>query len=516
MLVVLQVAYVAAGLVLVAHAILQVDLLRAARRASVRTPGSASLRDAPFVVVQLPVFNEPAVVVRLLDAVAAIDYPPGRWRVQVLDDSTDETPSLVQDWLTETAASRTVPVEHLRRPDRQGFKAGALAAALERSEDADFVAVLDADFVPGQDFLRAALADVTPEVAVIQGRWAHLNADESWVTRAQAAMLDNHFRVEQAGRLALGAFGAFNGSGGLIRVAALTEVGGWSSASLTEDFDLSLRLQLAGWRVRYAGSLALPAELPSSPSALRIQQHRWMRGVAQNTRGFLPSVLRAGQPWRQRAHALGQVAETATFVALATEVVLAPVMAAAAAPGCSAVVAANVPMALTFALLVPVYGYSGHEPGEGPTALGRLRRFGEFVLLSGGLTLHNAVAVVAGWLQVPSGFERTPKAGSPRPSAATGPEPSRSEPADQPGVTLRPAAGRLRPRTLAEAGLGLVVVAGCLGVVVREPGHAAYLWPVLAWAAGAGSLALTSPRKGGEPARLIHLHHARPRGVQSH
>jgi glycosyltransferase involved in cell wall biosynthesis len=525
MLVLLQALYVGAGLVLVAHAILQVDLLRAARRASTRpagqpapkSPGWTAVQPAglpatqrprpgsplptPFVVVQLPVFNEPAVVVRLLDAVVAMDYPPGRWRVQVLDDSTDETPRLVQEWLRKTEGSRTVAVEHLRRPDRAGFKAGALAAALESAPEADFVAVLDADFVPGEDFLRAALAEVPAQVAVIQGRWAHLNADESWLTRAQAAMLDNHFRVEQAGRLALGAFGAFNGSGGLIRVAALTEVGGWSSASLTEDFDLSLRLQLAGWRVRYAGSLALPAELPSSPRALRIQQHRWMRGVAQNTRGFLPAVLRSGQPWRQRAHALGQVAETATFVALATEVVLAPVMAATAGPGWSTLVAANVPMALTFVLLVPVYGYSSQQPGRGRTVAGRLRRFGEFVLLSGGLTLHNAIAVVAGWAHSPTGFERTPKAGSgpPAPTTPTGRGPARP-----------------RPRTLVEAGLGLGVVAACVGVVLHEPSHAAYLWPVLAWAAGAGALALTRPGRGGEPTRLIHLHQAHPRGVEPH
>jgi hypothetical protein len=537
MLLVLQTLYVGAGLLLVAHAVLQVDQLRAAQRATRHAAGAeaglaaahvasqsaaqvaseaVSGRDQPLVVVQLPVFNEPAVVVRLLDAVAAMDYPRGRWRVQVLDDSTDETPALVRGWLADTGGSRTVAVEHLRRPDRRGFKAGALAAALEAAQEAEFVAVLDADFVPGEDFLREAVAHAEPDVAVVQGRWAHLNADESWVTRAQAAMLDNHFRVEQAGRLALGAFGAFNGSGGLIRVSALTQVGGWSSASLTEDFDLSLRLQLAGWRVCYADSLAIPAELPSNPAALRIQQHRWMRGVAQNTRSYLPSVLRSGQPWRQRAHALGQVAETATFVALATEVVLAPVVAAAAGPGWSGLVAANLPMALTFALLVPVYGYSSQEPGGRLPLSERLRRFGQFVLLSGGLTLSNAVAVVAGWVRAPGAFERTPKAGSGTPAPAF-PPPTPPPPTPAPTMPTPPrGSARLRPRTAAEAGLGLVVVAGCLGVVLDEPWHAAYLWPVLAWAAGTGALALTRSGRRTAPGQLIHLHHAHPPGTQSH
>lgn len=512
MLVLLQAVYVGAGLMLVGHAILQVDLLRAARRAARQVvqqapqqvpPPVASTdpaQEPPFVVVQLPVFNEPAVVVRLLDAVVAMKYPRGRWRVQVLDDSTDATTSLVAGWLAATASSRQVAVDHLCREDRKGFKAGALAAGLAAAPKADFVMVLDADFLPGEDFLRTATAVVAPELAVVQGRWAHLNVDESWVTRAQAAMLDNHFRVEQAGRLAVGAFGAFNGSGGLIRAAALRQVGGWSSASLTEDFDLSMRLQLAGWRVRYVDSLTVPAELPSDLAALRTQQHRWMRGVAQNTRTFLLAVLRSDQSWRRRAHVLGQVAETATFVALATQVVLAPVVAAAADDWASRVVAANVPMALTFAMLVPVYGYSSQQPtGPSRPVSARLGAFAQFVLLSGGLTLHNAVAVLAGWSGVAGEFERTPKAGA-----------SRARPAPSP-----PRLARFRLRTVVEAGLGVAVVTGCCLVLLREPGHTAYLWPVVAWAAGAGALALTAARRR-VPARLIHLHQASAPDSQPH
>ena len=54
--------------------------------------GSVDVKDGqwPRVAVQLPIFNEQHVVERLIDAAAALDYPPDRLEIQVLDDSTDQ------------------------------------------------------------------------------------------------------------------------------------------------------------------------------------------------------------------------------------------------------------------------------------------------------------------------------------------------------------------------------------------------------------------------------------------
>ena len=47
----------------------------------------------PSVVTQLPMFNEQTVACRVIEAVAAMDYPRSRHEIQVLDDSNDETPA---------------------------------------------------------------------------------------------------------------------------------------------------------------------------------------------------------------------------------------------------------------------------------------------------------------------------------------------------------------------------------------------------------------------------------------
>src|SRR5690606_13386857 len=96
------------------------------RRENPAEPPAPNEADWPRVVVQLPVYNERHVVERVVAAVARLDYPRDRLLVQVLDDSTDDTVALAAA-AAEQARASGLSVEHIRRADRTGFKAGALA-----------------------------------------------------------------------------------------------------------------------------------------------------------------------------------------------------------------------------------------------------------------------------------------------------------------------------------------------------------------------------------------------------
>jgi hypothetical protein len=257
-------------------------------------PRSPSSTRTPLVTVQVPLFNEPLVARRVVDAVCALRWPA--LEVQILDDSTDETPRIVEDAVAR-ARARGVDVTHLRRPAREGFKAGALAHGLERARG-EIVAIFDADFVPAPDFLERTVPRFVndPALDMLQARWGHLNRDESWLTRAQAVLLDTHFAVEQLGRSSGDRFFGFNGTAGLWRRRAIVLAGGWSARTLTEDLDLSLRAWLAGGKFGYVDDVAVPAELPASVHALRVQQHRWARGGLESARLHLPRVWRAPLP----------------------------------------------------------------------------------------------------------------------------------------------------------------------------------------------------------------------------
>lgn len=262
--------------------------------------------ELPRVAVQLPLYNERFVAARLLDAVAQLDWPAAQLDIQVLDDSTDETRRIV-DQRVAFWRDRGVPMRTLRRQQRHGYKAGAMAAAMART-NAEYVAVFDADFVPQGDFLRRLMPYFSrPDIAVVQARWDFLNSSRSWLTRVQALLLGPHFGIEHQVRFRRGLFFNFNGTAGIWRREVIDDAGGWQADTITEDLDLSYRAQLRGWRFVYVDDVVVPSELPESLGAFRGQQQRWARGSIQTARKILPRLLRAELPWAVKKEALAHL-----------------------------------------------------------------------------------------------------------------------------------------------------------------------------------------------------------------
>ena len=91
------------------------------------------VQQLPMVTSQLPIYNEMNVAERVIDAVAAFDYPKEKHEIQVLDDSTDETSQIIAQKVN-TLKAAGVWIEHIRRSTREGFKAGALKYGLEKAK----------------------------------------------------------------------------------------------------------------------------------------------------------------------------------------------------------------------------------------------------------------------------------------------------------------------------------------------------------------------------------------------
>ena len=220
----------------------------------------------PFVTIQLPLFNERFVAVRLLDAAARLDWPTDRLEIQVLDDSNDDTCGLVDERVARWR-EQGITITVVRRSHRGGYKAGALAHGLTTARG-EFVAVFDADFIPPRDFLHATIPWLRdPGVGMVQTRWSFCNADHSWFTGIQALLLGPHFSIEHRVRYRQGLFFNFNGTAGVWRREAIDSAGGWQHDTLTEDLDLSYRAQLIGWRFVFLPDLVAPAEVPVEMNA---------------------------------------------------------------------------------------------------------------------------------------------------------------------------------------------------------------------------------------------------------
>lgn len=381
--------------------LLTVGLYWRKRAQRIETP---PLTEMPHVTVQLPIYNELYVVERLIDATVALDWARERLQIQVLDDSDDETTALARARV-EYHRRRGYDIELIRRADRSGFKAGALAAGLARARG-EFIAIFDADFVPPRDFLRRTIPHLLaqPKVGLVQTRWGHLNATYSPLTRAEALALDGHFVIEQTARHRNDLFFNFNGTAGVWRRACIEDAGGWQGDTLSEDLDLSYRAQMRGWQFVFLPDVVAPAELPPQIHAYKRQQYRWAKGSTQvllklGARVLTTPGLALFKRIEGLLHLSGYVMNVLMLALLLT--LVPSMMLDTRFP--------DVMLYFSFAMFGPVVMYALSQRALYPDWLARFRYFAVLLLLGTGIALNNSLAVFEAFTRRGNTFRRTPK-----------------------------------------------------------------------------------------------------------
>ncbi|GAB3695499.1 glycosyltransferase [Spirosoma flavus] len=379
----------------------------------------------PSITVQLPIYNELYVVERLIDTIAQLRYPLDKLTIQILDDSTDDTTLLIAQKVVAYQAAG-LPLVHIRRPDRSGFKAGALAYGLNLT-DSEYVAIFDADFLPDVDFLLSVLPSFTqPNIGVVQTRWLHTNQYYSLLTQIQAFGLNAHFLIEQYARYATGLFLNFSGTAGIWRREAILSSGNWRADTLTEDLDLSYRAQLNDWKIVYRVDVGVPAELPITMDAIKSQQYRWMKGPAECSRKLLGEVWqKSGISIRKKIQACFHLLNSSLLVLILGMAMLSlPVLWIHHRHPDWAATSHQLSKLFLLATIISTifYGISYYqsEIKQGLAVhqikgniFSRMVRFfwlfPTFISIMLGLSLHNSLAVLEGLLGKKTPFIRTPK-----------------------------------------------------------------------------------------------------------
>jgi len=277
--------------------------------------------ESPFVSIHLPFYNEKNVARRIIDACSAIDYK--NFEILVLDDSRDETIEVLKE-LSRRKGPPTIKVIH--RKDRRGFKGGALSEGVRHMDPrTEYIVVFDADFIPQPDIMKqfiwyfktqnlnianengdryeftnytlsnpdnkqnVGLDDESNEkrieegyqkrkIAAVQGyQRHHLNKSENWITRGVRAEYSGSYMIERPAEEFFDALKMISGSVFMIRADVVKQLG-WTT-SITEDWDLTLRLYLAGYKVIYTPLVQAPAEIPTTIRRLAQQRMRWAEGA---------------------------------------------------------------------------------------------------------------------------------------------------------------------------------------------------------------------------------------------
>ncbi len=378
-------------------------------RAKRQGPPAARYVTLPRITVQLPIYNERFVVEDLLDAVCSLRYPCELLQIQVLDDSDDETRTVLERAIRAKQA-KGFHVEHVRRPSRVGYKAGALEEGL-RTATGELIAVFDADFTPQPDFLEQTVHYFTdPNVGMVQARWTFRNRSDSALTRVQEMLLDGHFVFEHGARARSGRFFNFNGTAGLLRKTTIEDAGGWEHDTLTEDSDLSYRAQLKGWRFLYAPHVEAPSELPTDMASFQTQQYRWAKGLLQTGRKILPRLLRSDQPLAVKTEGCFHLTANVAYpLMLLMAALILPSMLLRHVHLEGRLLWLDLPaFLLTFWSLTSYYTLAQSELGRG-SMLRHLHKIPLLVATGIGLSISNTHAALSALGNVQSAFERTAK-----------------------------------------------------------------------------------------------------------
>jgi cellulose synthase/poly-beta-1,6-N-acetylglucosamine synthase-like glycosyltransferase len=362
----------------------------------------------PKVTVQLPVYNERYVVARLIDCVAGLDYPREQLEIQVLDDSTDDTCAIVA---AKVAALRAqgIQITHLQRPNRIGFKAGALEFGLNQAAG-EYLAIFDADFLPPADFLKKTVPYFqTAGIGMVQTRWGHLNEDHSLLTWVQSLFLDGHFLIEHTARNRSGAFFNFNGTAGVWRRDAIVSAGGWQHDTLTEDLDLSYRAQMKGWKFVFLPDVVCPAELPVDINAFKTQQHRWTMGAIQTAKKMLPTIWASDLSLKVKIEATFHLTACVGYMLMVAVSLLLPLSLFFRSQVDWPLLATMERFALlgTTASLVMFYAVCQRDLHTDWKF--RIRNLPVMISIGVGMCISNAKAVIQGMVSHHFEFNRTPK-----------------------------------------------------------------------------------------------------------
>jgi len=297
----------------------------------------------PFISIHLAFYNEKNVADRILTACASLNY--SNYEVIVVDDSKDETVEILKKWRDNPR------VKVIHREARKGWKGGALNEALKRMDPtAEYVMVFDADFIPPNDIIQQFLPYFGQgmgvngngngnhnnhngngngglnnnhgnnnhlnnhrtvnrndyqriiqklelwyekrELAVVQGyQWHYLNAGENWLTKGIRAEYSASYVIERTYQELTDAMKMISGSVFMIKADVLKKHG-WST-SMTEDWELTVRLYLDGYKVVYTPYIQAPCECPSTIPQLVKQRMRWAEGHTYNAKKYFSEVIRS-------------------------------------------------------------------------------------------------------------------------------------------------------------------------------------------------------------------------------
>ena len=241
----------------------------------------------PLVTVMVPAHNEESVISNTVENILSMDYP--NFEIIVIDDrSSDNTASVIKDLEAKHEQVRAL----IREKDAFPGKSAVLNDALKIAHG-EAILVFDADATVEPDFLNKLIPHLEPaDVGAVQARKIIRNKDVNFLTRCQ----NNEYTFDtylQVSRDAIKGAVELRGNGELIKRQALEDIDGWNNYTITDDLDMSTRLHIKGWDVRFCPDACVYEEGIVYVFPLFRQRRRWLEGTIRRYLEYFGAAMKS-------------------------------------------------------------------------------------------------------------------------------------------------------------------------------------------------------------------------------
>ncbi|HHX8988306.1 TPA: glycosyltransferase family 2 protein [Listeria monocytogenes] len=235
--------------------------------------------EVPFVSVMVPAHNEGKVIVKTVESLLAFDYPVDRYEIIVINDNSSDNSAELLAAIQAKNPTRFLKIINTYNITGGKGKSNALNIGFAESRG-ELVAIYDADNTPERQALRILVGEITNDakLGAVIGKFRTRNRNASWLTRFINIETLSFQWMAQAGRWALFKLCTIPGTNFIVRRSLLEEIGGWDVKAVAEDTEISFRIYMMGYRIKFQAKAVTWEQEPQTLPVWFKQRSRWAKG----------------------------------------------------------------------------------------------------------------------------------------------------------------------------------------------------------------------------------------------
>lgn len=233
----------------------------------------------PFVSVMVPAHNEGIVIVRTVEALLNFDYPHDKYEIIVINDNSSDNSAELLFNLKQKYPQRNFTIINTDETNGGKGKSNALNIGFQ-SAKGNVIAIYDADNTPEAKALYYLVAELenNPEYGAVIGKFRTRNKDVNLLTRFINIETLSFQWMAQAGRSQLFQLCTIPGTNFVVRRSIIEEIGGWDEKALAEDTEISFRIYMMGYKIKFQPAAVTWEQEPQTFDVWFRQRTRWVKG----------------------------------------------------------------------------------------------------------------------------------------------------------------------------------------------------------------------------------------------